>query len=36
LADRGDLHRRGLVGIGNAALAPLVTKQLIDLYLAPC
>lgn len=25
----------GLVGIGNAALAPLVTKQLIDLYLAP-
>jgi L-alanine-DL-glutamate epimerase-like enolase superfamily enzyme len=26
----------GLVGIGNAALAPLVTKQLIDLYLAPC
>jgi len=25
----------GLVGIGNAALAPLVTKQIIDLYLAP-
>jgi L-alanine-DL-glutamate epimerase-like enolase superfamily enzyme len=25
----------GLVGIGNAALAPLVTKQLIDQYLAP-
>jgi len=25
----------GLVGIGNAALAPLVTKQMIDLYLAP-
>ncbi|MCI4592281.1 L-rhamnonate dehydratase [Sphingobium sp. BYY-5] len=25
----------GLVGIGNAALAPLVTKQLIDHYLAP-
>jgi L-alanine-DL-glutamate epimerase-like enolase superfamily enzyme len=23
------------VGIGNAALAPLVTKQMIDLYLAP-
>ncbi|AXB79047.1 L-rhamnonate dehydratase [Novosphingobium sp. P6W] len=26
---------QGLVGIGNAALAPLVTKQLIDQYLAP-
>ena len=25
----------GLVGIGNAALSPLVTKQVIDLYLAP-
>ncbi len=25
----------GLVGIGNAALAPRVTKQLIDLYLKP-
>src|SRR5262245_59544295 len=25
----------GLVGIGNAALAPRVTKQTIDLYLAP-
>jgi L-alanine-DL-glutamate epimerase-like enolase superfamily enzyme len=25
----------GLVGIGNAALAPMVTKQLIDQYLAP-
>ena len=25
----------GLVGIGNAALAPQVTKQTIDLYLAP-
>jgi L-rhamnonate dehydratase len=25
----------GLVGIGNAALAPQVTKQVIDLYLAP-
>lgn len=25
----------GLVGIGNAALAPRVTKQVIDLYLAP-
>ena len=25
----------GLVGIGNAALAPLVTKQMIDQYLAP-
>jgi L-rhamnonate dehydratase len=25
----------GLVGIGNAALSPLVTKQMIDLYLAP-
>src|SRR5450432_2991166 len=25
----------GLVGIGNAALSPLVTKQLIDLYLKP-
>ena len=25
----------GLVGIGNAALAPLVTKQTIDLYLQP-
>jgi len=25
----------GLVGIGNAALSPLVTKQLIDLYLGP-
>jgi L-alanine-DL-glutamate epimerase-like enolase superfamily enzyme len=25
----------GLVGIGNAALAPLVTKQVIDLYLRP-
>lgn len=25
----------GLVGIGNAALAPLVTKQAIDLYLKP-
>jgi L-alanine-DL-glutamate epimerase-like enolase superfamily enzyme len=25
----------GLVGIGNAALSPPVTKQLIDLYLAP-
>src|SRR5918999_1556528 len=25
----------GLVGIGNAALAPHVTKQVIDLYLAP-
>jgi L-alanine-DL-glutamate epimerase-like enolase superfamily enzyme len=25
----------GLIGIGNAALAPLVTKQVIDQYLAP-
>ena len=25
----------GLVGIGNAALAPRVTKQTIDLYLRP-
>jgi L-alanine-DL-glutamate epimerase-like enolase superfamily enzyme len=25
----------GLVGIGNAALSPRVTKQLIDLYLKP-
>src|SRR6516162_10714303 len=25
----------GLVGIGNAALSPLVTKQVIDQYLAP-
>jgi L-alanine-DL-glutamate epimerase-like enolase superfamily enzyme len=25
----------GLVGIGNAALSPRVTKQIIDLYLAP-
>src|SRR5262245_41089172 len=25
----------GLVGIGNAALSPLVTKQVIDLYLRP-
>ena len=25
----------GLVGIGNAALAPLITKQVIDLYLQP-
>src|SRR6185436_11937027 len=25
----------GLVGIGNAALSPLVTKQVIDLYLKP-
>jgi len=25
----------GLVGIGNAALSPRVTKQMIDLYLAP-
>jgi L-alanine-DL-glutamate epimerase-like enolase superfamily enzyme len=25
----------GLVGIGNAALAPLVTKQVVDSYLAP-
>jgi L-rhamnonate dehydratase len=25
----------GLVGIGNAALAPLVTKQVVDLYLKP-
>ena len=25
----------GLVGIGNAALSPLVTKQVIDLYLTP-
>jgi L-rhamnonate dehydratase len=25
----------GLVGIGNAALAPLITKQVIDLYLKP-
>ena len=25
----------GLVGIGNAALAPQVTKQTIDLYLKP-
>ena len=25
----------GLVGIGNAALAPQVTKQVIDLYLKP-
>jgi L-alanine-DL-glutamate epimerase-like enolase superfamily enzyme len=25
----------GLVGIGNAALAPMVTKQLIDIYLKP-
>jgi len=25
----------GLVGIGNAALSPLVTKQVIDTYLAP-
>src|SRR5213079_1081307 len=25
----------GLVGIGNAALAPLVAKQVIDLYLKP-
>jgi len=26
---------RGLVGLGNAALSPLVTKQLIDVYLKP-
>ena len=26
---------QGLVGIGNAALSPLITKQMIDLYLAP-
>ena len=26
---------QGLVGLGNAALAPPVTKQIIDLYLAP-
>ena len=26
---------QGLVGVGNAALAPRVTKQVIDLYLAP-
>jgi L-alanine-DL-glutamate epimerase-like enolase superfamily enzyme len=26
---------QGLVGIGNAALSPLVTKQVIDLYLKP-
>lgn len=26
---------QGLVGIGNAALAPLVTKQMIDQYLSP-
>ncbi len=25
----------GLVGLGNAALAPMVTKQLIDIYLTP-
>jgi L-rhamnonate dehydratase len=25
----------GLVGLGNAALAPLVTKQVVDLHLAP-
>ena len=25
----------GLVGIGNAALAPLITKQIIDVYLKP-
>src|SRR6185369_5976507 len=25
----------GLVGIGNAALSPMVTKQLIDIYLKP-
>src|ERR1051325_12170635 len=25
----------GLVGVGNAALSPLVTKQVIDLYLKP-
>jgi L-alanine-DL-glutamate epimerase-like enolase superfamily enzyme len=25
----------GLIGVGNAALAPLVTKQVIDLYLRP-
>src|SRR5207237_116155 len=25
----------GLVGIGNAALSPLITKQVIDLYLKP-
>ena len=25
----------GLVGIGNAALAPQVTKQVVDLYLKP-
>jgi len=25
----------GLVGVGNAALAPLVTKQVVDLYLRP-
>ena len=25
----------GLVGIGNAALSPRVTKQLIDVYLKP-
>lgn len=25
----------GLVGVGNAALAPMVTKQLIDIYLKP-
>jgi len=25
----------GLIGIGNAALAPLVTKQVVDTYLAP-
>ena len=25
----------GLVGLGNAALSPMVTKQLIDIYLKP-
>ncbi len=25
----------GIVGIGNAALAPTITKQIIDTYLAP-
>jgi len=35
LAHRRGLHRRRSHGIGNAALAPQVTKQAIDLYLKP-
>jgi L-alanine-DL-glutamate epimerase-like enolase superfamily enzyme len=30
-----EVKSEGLVGVGNAALAPRVTKQLVDLYLKP-